>query len=175
MKWNKIEKKVNDLIEYDAGFKSISDENYGKLLKSVSDIGVVEPLIINTNNIIIDGNSRLKCLKELGVEDVICMVPERELSDKEHARAYIRKNKNIAGIDDYDILQQHFTQEEIDEYGVDIDIPEDFEIEDEKVSSKKYPYEVFCDTEEEKKEVKALIAMAEIFFEKKITDILTTK
>lgn len=176
MEWNSVEKEVKDLVEYGAGFKSIGDKDYQKLKKSIEEMGVIEPLIINTNNIIIDGNSRLKCLLELGIEKVICMVPERELSDREHARAYIRKNKNIAGVDDYDILKQHFTQDEINDYGVDLIVPDDFEIEDEvKTTSKKYPYEIFCETEDEKAELKELIAMAETFFDTTITEILITK
>ena len=104
MKWIKSEKKVSDLVKYDAGFKVIDQNSYERLKKSIIEIGIIEPLIINTNNVIIDGNSRLDCLLELKVEKVICMIPERELTEKEHARAYIRKNKNIAGIDDYDVL-----------------------------------------------------------------------
>ena len=171
MKWTKSEKKVSDLVKYDARFKVIDQNSYERLKKSIIEIGIIEPLIINTNNVIIDGNSRLDCLLELKVEKVICMIPERELTEKEHARAYIRKNKNIAGIDDYDVLRQNFTQEEIDEYGIDIEIPDNF-VEEEKVITKKYPYEIFCNSEEEKKEIKDLISAVETFLGKKINKIL---
>lgn len=50
------------------------DEEYQKIKKSITEFGCVEPIIINTDMTVIGGHQRLKVLKELGYEELECVI-----------------------------------------------------------------------------------------------------
>ena len=50
------------------------DEEYQKIKRSITEFGCVEPIIINSDMTVIGGHQRLKVLKELGYEEVECVV-----------------------------------------------------------------------------------------------------
>ena len=57
--------KVNP--EYQAIVPPLSNEEYSKLKVSIEKNGLYEPIIINTENVILDGHHRFKACEELGV------------------------------------------------------------------------------------------------------------
>jgi len=52
----------------------ISNNEYETLKKDIADNGIKVPLIINSNNILLDGYTRLRIAKELQLDTVPCMV-----------------------------------------------------------------------------------------------------
>lgn len=50
------------------------DEEYQKIKKSLTEFGCVEPIIVNSDMTVIGGHQRLKVLKELGYEEVECVI-----------------------------------------------------------------------------------------------------
>ena len=52
----------------------ISNDEYNTLKKDIADNGIKVPLIINSNNILLDGYTRLRIAKELQLDTVPCKV-----------------------------------------------------------------------------------------------------
>lgn len=50
------------------------DEEYQKIRRSITEFGCVEPIIVNSDMTVIGGHQRLKVLKELGYEELECVV-----------------------------------------------------------------------------------------------------
>lgn len=50
------------------------DEEYQKIKRSITEFGCVEPIIVNADMTVIGGHQRLKVLKELGYEEVECVI-----------------------------------------------------------------------------------------------------
>ena len=62
---------INDIKPAEYNPRMISDEDYGKLQKSISTFGLVDPIIINLkNNVIIGGHQRYKALLDENVTEL---------------------------------------------------------------------------------------------------------
>jgi hypothetical protein len=76
---------------------------YTRILKSITEIGVIEPLIVYPHKsqkgmyLLLDGHSRLNALKRLGHQDVLCLV-----STEDEAYTYNHKVSRVTPI------QEHF-------------------------------------------------------------------
>ena len=76
----KFEKRnVNELLP--AGYNprkdlQPGDKEYKKIKNSIEEFGYVDPIIVNSDNTIIGGHQRLKVLKDLGYEEVDCVIIE---------------------------------------------------------------------------------------------------
>ena len=65
--------KPNDLKEFDQNPRIINPIDLENLKKNIQKFGVIDPLIIDENNLIIGGHQRLKAIKELGLTEVPCV------------------------------------------------------------------------------------------------------
>lgn len=86
-----INKRVDELIEYEGNARK-NDAGVAKVAESIQQFGFLNPIIINANNIIISGHTRLKAAKQLGMECVPCIV--QNLSEDEARLARIVDNKS---------------------------------------------------------------------------------
>lgn len=67
-------RKVADLHEWDENPRTIKQSEFERLQEQIRHLGVYKPLLINQNNIVLGGNMRLRALKDLGIEEVMCSV-----------------------------------------------------------------------------------------------------
>lgn len=67
-------RKVSQLQNWDENPRSISDKEYERLQEHIRRLGVYKPLLINQSDIVLGGNMRLRALKDLGIEEVMCAV-----------------------------------------------------------------------------------------------------
>lgn len=74
-------RKISELQNWSENPRTITDKEFGRLKAQLEHLGVYKPLLINQNNIVLGGNMRLRALKELGVEEVMCSVV---LTDNKH-------------------------------------------------------------------------------------------
>ena len=73
------------------------DSEYEKLKKSLTEFGLVEPLVVNKDMTVIGGHQRLKVLGDTGHKDIPCVIVDL---DKEHEKALnIALNKISGGLD----------------------------------------------------------------------------
>lgn len=73
---NKLEiiyKNVDELIPYENNPR-INDEAVPYVVNSIKEFGFKVPVVIDTNNIIVAGHTRLKAAKQLNMEAVPCII-----------------------------------------------------------------------------------------------------
>ena len=124
-----IEKKIDTLIEAWYNPRMISEKQREALKKSITEFGMIDPIIVNTQKgregIVVGGHQRLSIWKELGNETIPTV--EVNLNEEEERELNIRLNKNT-GEFDIELLNKHFTVQELGEYGF-----EEYEIGTEEV------------------------------------------
>jgi len=105
--WHNEKRAIRDLIPYEVNPRQITNKQAKDLKASLAKFGIADPLIINTDNMIIGGHQRKKILETLLGYDpdyqIDVRVPDRELSIDEARELNVRLNKNVADWD-FDIL-----------------------------------------------------------------------
>lgn len=86
-----VTKRVDELIEYEGNTRR-NDAGVTKVAESIKEFGFLQPISIDANNVIISGHTRLKAAKQLGLEEVPCVV--LNLSEEDTKLARIIDNKS---------------------------------------------------------------------------------
>ena len=128
-------KKLSELTPAPYNPRKISKKELERLKRSLEEFGYVEPVIWNkATGYVVGGHQRLKALKELGVEEVDCVVVD--LSEDKEKALNIALNKISGGWDSdklYEILDEldnnkfditftGFEMADLDDYRFDSDI-----------------------------------------------------
>ena len=120
--WRNEKRKIKDLVPYVANPRQITDQQAKNLKASLERFGVVDPIIVNTDNLIIGGHQRKKILETLINADpdylVDVRVPDREMTIDEVRELNVRLNKNVAEWD-FDVLANNFDVDELLSWGFD--------------------------------------------------------
>jgi len=139
--WSLTTRKVSDLSKNGYNPRKVSESEKRDLTNSIKEFGTVVPVILNIdkrNNVIIGGEQRIRIYADLGIENVECMIPSRELTLEEEKELNLRLNKNTGSWDenllkDFDmemLLGVGFGDEELQSLFDDVDLVEDdFDIE----------------------------------------------
>ena len=114
----KIEKKkLNQLTPYPNNPLKTTQKQESDLQKSLEKFGVVEPIIYNERTgYIVGGHFRARELEKLGYKEIDCVIVD--LSQEDEKELNIRLNANT-GEFDWDILNDHWDYEELDDWGLD--------------------------------------------------------
>ena len=86
-----ITKKVSELVEYEGNARR-NDAGVAKVAESIKQFGFLQPITIDANNVIISGHTRLKAAKQLGLDEVPCIV--QDMSEEDAKLARIVDNKS---------------------------------------------------------------------------------
>lgn len=143
----------------------IKDDKFAKLVKSIKEFPKMmelRPMVVNNDNIVLGGNMRLKALKELGYKSI----PKEwvknadQLTEEEQRRFIIADNVGF-GEHDWEMLQQDWDLEELEDWG--LDVPK-FETEDEindESSDYSERYEIIIECRDEEDQEKTYNQMIE--------------
>lgn len=119
----------------------IKDDKFNKLVKSIKEFPEMlnlRPIVINSDNIVLGGNMRLKACKEAGLKEVPVILAD-DLSE-EQQRQFIIKDNVGYGEWDWDDLANNWNIEDLSDWGLDIPdfavkeaeaVEDDYEIPDE--------------------------------------------
>ena len=120
--WHNEKRAIRDLIPYEVNPRQITNKQAKDLKASLAKFGIADPIIINTDNMIIGGHQRKKILETLLGYDpdyqIDVRVPDRELSIDEARELNVRLNKNVADWD-FDILANNFELDDLLDWGFD--------------------------------------------------------
>ena len=84
-------KKIADIVPYYANPRIISEEAVTEVSKSLKNHGVLQPIVIDKENVVVAGHTRLLAAKKLQLKEVPCVIYE---GNKENVNAYrIADNK----------------------------------------------------------------------------------
>jgi DNA modification methylase len=132
--WSLSKRKTEDLIKN--GYNPNKLEENEDLTNSIKKFGSAVPVVLNTGtreNIIIGGEQRIKIYDDLGIDEIECMVPSRELTLDEEKELNLRLNQNVGTwneelLKDFDmnmLLDVGFGDEELQNLFDDVDMVED--------------------------------------------------
>lgn len=146
--WTCVELPLGQLSIYKNNPRKITEAKFKKLQESLDELGVFKPFILDFDQAtLLGGNQRSRALLEKFPINhrVLCMVPDRELSEEERQKVVLLDNGSY-GEFDYDILGNTFDIDLIKDLDLDIKIPdieigevnplEDEDIPEEKIKTK---------------------------------------
>lgn len=97
-----IEKiKVSEIIPYEDNAKLHPERQVQQIKASINEFGFNDPIAVDENNVVIEGNGRLMAIKELGYEEVDCIRIEGLTEDQK--RAYILVHNQLTMNTGFDI------------------------------------------------------------------------
>ena len=106
----------------------IKDDKFKKLVQSVKDFPEmldIRPIVVNADMVVLGGNMRLKACKEAGLKEVPIIMADKLTEDQQ--REFLIKDNVSGGEWDWDILANEWEVEQLEEWG--LDIPVNFEVE----------------------------------------------
>ena len=111
----KIEKvKISELNPAEYNPRRMTNKQYEDLKNSLEKFGLVDPIIINSDNTVVGGHQRLRIMRELGAE--LVPIVRVNLSKEDEKELNIRLNKNT-GEFDLDVLANNFEVEKLKDWG----------------------------------------------------------
>lgn len=151
-----IYKNINELIPYKNNPR-LNDEAVEYVKNSIKEFGFKVPVVIDKDNVIIAGHTRIKASKELGIKDIPCIIAD-DLTE-EQVKAFRLADNKVAekSIWDYSKLDEELDSIlDIDMSMFDFNInTDDVEIERIDLSNKefeKYEIIITCQNEIELEE-----------------------
>ena len=121
-----VYKKVEELFNNPKNPRK-NDGAVDSLAKSIEKYGFRNPLIIDTNNVVWCGNTRLKASKKLGLEEVPCIVVS-DLTEQQMTELALLDNKtNEIAEWDFDMLDDILKDVDLSEFELDWGITESAE------------------------------------------------
>lgn len=119
-----IEKNIDELVPYENNAR-INDRAVDAVANSISDFGFKVPVIIDKNNVLVAGHTRVKAAKKLGLTKVPCIVAD-DLDDEQIKAFRLIDNKTSELAEwDFEKLAEEIKNIEMDLSGFDWGINED--------------------------------------------------
>ena len=100
-----IYKKYGDLVPYENNPRK-NDGAVDAVAASIKEFGWKVPVIIDKDNVVVAGHTRLKAAKQLGIEDIPCIVAD-DLTD-DQIKAFRLADNKVSEFStwDYDKLRE---------------------------------------------------------------------
>lgn len=116
--------KLSDIKANPNNPRVIKDDKFAKLVKSITEFPkmmALRPMVINSDNIVLGDNMRLKALKEIGYKEIPDEWVKRaeDLTEEETRRFIIADNVGF-GEHDWEMLANEWDVEELGEWGLDV-------------------------------------------------------
>ena len=119
-----VEKNINELVMYENNPRK-NDEAVKYVANSIKEFGFKVPVIIDKNNVIVAGHTRIKAAKELKINKIPCIIAD-DLTD-EQIKAFRLADNKVAEKAGWDFSKLEIELDEI----TDIDMqPLGFEVDD---------------------------------------------
>ena len=118
-----IEQDVSSLRQNLNNPRTISEDNFRRLVKSIKDAPwmlKLRPIVIDEFDVILGGNQRFNASVEAGLSKV-WVIRANDLTEEQRKRFILRDNIDF-GKWDLEIIRQQYTQEELIEYGSLLDL-----------------------------------------------------
>lgn len=140
----KIEKiKVDEIIPYADNAKLHPERQIEQIRSSILEFGFNDPIAIDENNVVIEGNGRLMAIKDLGFKEVDCIRIEGLTEDQKRAYILVHNQLTMNTGFDIDILNKELERiKGIDMTQFDFEINIDFDNDIDTGDGTKYTHKV---------------------------------
>ena len=129
-----IEKwKVSEVKANPNNPRIIKDDKFKKLVQSIKDFPEMlelRPIVVNNDGVVLGGNMRLKACKEAGLKEVP-VIKASELTEEQQKEFIIKDNVGF-GEWDWEDLANNWDAEELTDWGLDLPISMEVELEAEE-------------------------------------------
>jgi hypothetical protein len=118
---NIVIKKIDEVKLNPNNPRIVKDDKFKKLVKSIKDFPKmleIRPIVVNSDMIVLGGNMRLKACIEAGLKEIPTIIAN-ELTP-EQQREFIIKDNVGYGEWDWTLLNEEWTEEELEDWGVDV-------------------------------------------------------
>jgi len=159
-----VYKKVDELIPYINNPRR-NDDAVDKVASSIKHFGFKVPIVIDQQNEIVAGHTRLKAAKKLGIKEVPCIVAD-DLDNNQIKAFRLADNKvsETAAWDDELLNIEIFSINDIDltDFGFDVINEEDFGTSFELRDGDKEPFQqmTFTLSDQQAEEIKEALSLA---------------
>ncbi len=92
---------INELKQHPRNnefFDDISGDNWMEFLKSIETSGVIEPIVITENKIIVSGHQRVRACKELKIKEIACRISIYDNDEDKILKDLLETNLRQRGI-----------------------------------------------------------------------------
>lgn len=117
-KMNIVMMKISDIKEYDNNPRK-NDKAVDAVASSIRSFGFKVPIIIDSNNVIIAGHTRLKASRKLGYTEVPCLIAD-DLTD-EQVKAFRLADNKVAELAEWDLdkltEELNFIEMDMEQFG----------------------------------------------------------
>lgn len=118
--------KISDLIPYEGNAKKHDETQIKNVMQSIKEYGVVQPLVVDKNNVLIIGHCRLIAAKRLKLQEVPAVRLD-DLSEEEAQKLRLLDNKLNESEWDFDLLADQVPELDFSDFDIDWGLPEDIE------------------------------------------------
>ena len=116
----------------------IKDDKFKKLVQSVKDFPEmlnIRPIVVNRDMIILGGNMRYKACKEAGLKEIPIIIADLT---EEQQKEFLIKDNTSGGEWDWEVLANEWNSEQLEAWGLDMQLSKDEETYTTKVESPIY-------------------------------------
>lgn len=103
-----IELNIDDLKAYENNPRN-NDEAVQYVKKSIKEFGMKVPLVVDKNNVIVTGHTRLKACKELGYKKIPCIIADDLNEEQINAFRLVDNKTNEFASWDFDKLEEELS------------------------------------------------------------------
>lgn len=114
--WSLKTFKISDLKDYYKNPRILTQHQHEHLKASLVTFGMIDKPVVTPAGLIIGGHQRIRVLKEMGLKEIECYVPDRNLTEKEIEELNIRLNRNT-GEWDFETLANKWDIEDLQSWG----------------------------------------------------------
>lgn len=127
LEWYTVQRKVSELIPCDFNPRQITDEELGRLKKSLEKFNLVEIPAIDIDNVLIAGHQRVAAMYILGrgEELIDVRIPNRKLTEEEFKEYMLRSNIHN-GEFDWSKIEEFFHDIDLSGIGMDMSAYDEF-------------------------------------------------
>lgn len=115
---NIVNLKIKDLKPYEKNAKKHDDVQIGNVAESIKQFGMVQPIVVDKDNVVIIGHCRLEACKKLKFKEVPCVKAD-ELSEEQVAKLRLLDNKLNESEWDFDLLSEELFDLDMSDFELD--------------------------------------------------------
>lgn len=141
--------KIKDIIPYEKNPRK-NDNAVPDVAESIKEVGYITPIVVDENNVILCGHTRLKALKKNGEKEVDGVLRVSGLTEEQKRKYRLLDNKTNEKAEwDFDLLAEEIADLDFSGFDLDWRIPETEEKKERKDAELKEIISVVIDCESE--------------------------
>ena len=117
---------VKDIKPYERNAKKHDETQIKNVMQSIKNYGIVQPLVVDKDNVLIIGHCRLIACKRLGITEVP-VVRKDDLTQEDVDKLRLLDNKLNESEWDFDLLLEDIPTLDFSDFDIDWGLPEDIE------------------------------------------------